>query len=305
MPIANNFKLSALKVCGFSFVKNGVQFDYPIVEAITSILPLCDHFIVAVGDCNDGSRELIQTIQSDKIQIIDTVWDPALKERGRVLASETNKAFDAIPAEYDWCFYIQGDEVIHEKYLPAIQLAMEKNLSNKAIDGLIFNYAHFYGTFDYVADSRRWYRSEIRIIRNDKNIRSWNDAQGFRWKDARKLTGKFIDATVYHYGWVRPPKKMMEKLEGAKQYWSADSKHIKIIDQVSTEYDYTESIDSLTRFKGTHPAVMKNRLEQLDWHPELSEKKKKFTARYFVLYWFEKIFRYRPFENKHFIEYKK
>ena len=27
-----------MKICGFSFVKNGVKFDYPVVEAITSIL---------------------------------------------------------------------------------------------------------------------------------------------------------------------------------------------------------------------------------------------------------------------------
>jgi len=155
-----------LKVCGFSFVKNGVKFDYPVVEAITSILPLCDHFVVAVGDCEDGTLELIKSIGSEKIQIINTVWDPALKEKGRVLASETNKAFDAIPAEYDWCFYIQGDEVVHEKYLPVIRTAMEENLSNKAVDGLILHYSHFYGTYDYLADSRRWYRSEIRIIRN-------------------------------------------------------------------------------------------------------------------------------------------
>ena len=285
-------------------MKNGVKFDYPIEEAITSILPLCDHFVVAVGDCNDGTRELIQSIGSDKIEIIDTVWDPALKERGRVLASETNKAFDAIAQGYDWCFYIQGDEVVHEKYLPTIRKAMEENLNEKEVDGLIFHYLHFYGTFDYVADSRRWYRSEIRIIRNDKDIRSWNDAQGFRRRDASKLKGKFIDAYVYHYGWVRPPKKMMEKLEGSKQYWSADSKHIKAIDQTSVEYDYSQSIDSITRFRETHPAVMQNRLNQLNWHPELSEKKKKFTPRYFVLYWFEKIFNYRPFENKHFIEIK-
>ncbi|MEK7719582.1 MAG: hypothetical protein AAB347_08235, partial [Bacteroidota bacterium] len=86
---------------------------------------------------------------------------------------------------------------------------------------------------------------------------------------------------------------------------SADSKHIKTINQTSSEYDYAQSIDSLTRFKETHPAVMKKRLEQLDWHPELSEKRKKFTIRYFVLYWFEKIFNYRPFENKHFIEINK
>ncbi len=294
-----------MKVCGFSFVKNGVKFDYPVVEAITSVLPLCDHFVVAVGDSNDGTRELIQSIGSEKIQIIDTVWDPALKERGRVLASETNKAFDAIPVGYDWCFYIQGDEVIHEKYLPAIRLAMEENLDNKSVHGLIFNYCHFYGTYDYVADSRRWYRSEIRIVRNDKRIRSWNDAQGFRWEDARKLNGKFVAASVYHYGWVRQPKKMKDKLEGSKQYWATDSKHIKTIDQPSAEYDYSESIDSLVRFKETHPAVMQQRLTQLDWHPELSEKKKKLTGRYFFLYWFEKFFHYRPFENKHFIEIRR
>jgi hypothetical protein len=296
-----------MKVSGFTFIRNAIKFDYPVVEAIKSILPVCDDFVVAVGNSDDSTLDLIQGIDKQKIRIIETVWDDSktMKKGGKVFALETDKAFKEIGMDSDWAFYIQGDEVIHEKYLPAIRSAMEENLSNKAVDGLIFNYCHFYGTFDYVADSRRWYRSEIRIVRNHKDIRSWNDAQGFRWKDARKLTGRFIDATVYHYGWVRPPKKMMEKLEGAKQYWSADSKHIKTIDQVSTEYDYTESIDSLTRFKGTHPAVMKSRLEQLDWHPELSEKRKKFTARYFVLYWFEKIFRYRPFENKHFIKYKK
>lgn len=293
-----------MKVCGFSFVKNGVKFDYPIVEAITSILPLCDHFIVAVGDCTDGTRQLIESIGSEKIEIIDTIWDPSLKEKGRVLASETNKAKDAIPPDYDWCFYIQGDEVVHEKDLPVIRQAMEDQLPHKEVDGLIFNYRHFYGTFDYVADSRRWYRSEIRIVRNDKGIRSWNDAQGFRWENAKKLTGVFIGATINHYGWVRPPKQMQDKVDETRKYWAADSKHIKAINQTSSEYDYAKSIDSLIRFKGTHPEVMKKRLQELNWHPELSEKKKKFTLRYFLLYWFERFFHYRPFENKHFIEVK-
>ncbi len=293
-----------MKVCGFSFVKNAVKFDYPVVEAITSILPVCDKFIVAVGDCSDGTRELIKSIDSDKIEIIDTVWDPTLREKGRVLSSETNKAFDAVPADYDWCFYIQADEVIHEKYLPVIEASMHKYLDIKDVDGLIMHYKHFYGTYDYYADSRRWYRSEIRIIKNDKGIRSWNDAQGFRWKNATKLTGKFIDVTMYHYGWVRPPKLMKDKLEGAKQYWSVHSKHIKTIEQQSEEYKYEEGIDSLELFVSDHPQVMLRRINSLNWHPELSIRKKKFKPRYFVLYWFEKIFNYRPFENKHFIEYR-
>ncbi len=293
-----------MKVCGFSFVKNAVKFDYPIVEAITSILPVCDKFIIAVGESDDGTRELIASIDSDKIEIIDTVWDPTLREKGRVLASETNKAFDAIPDEYDWCFYIQGDEVVHEKYLPEIEHALNKYLNSKKIDGLIMHYTHFYGTYDYYADSRQWYRSEIRIIKNNKDIRSWNDAQGFRWKDGRKLTGRFIDATVNHYGWVRPPKLMKDKLEGSKQYWSVNSKHVKTIEEPSEEFKYEKEIDSLALFVGDHPQVMKSRIQMLNWHPQLSIKKKKFNARYFVLYWFEKIFNYRPFENKHFIEFK-
>jgi hypothetical protein len=38
-----------MKVTGFSFVRNALKYDYPIVEAITSILPICDEFVVAVG----------------------------------------------------------------------------------------------------------------------------------------------------------------------------------------------------------------------------------------------------------------
>jgi hypothetical protein len=293
-----------MKVCGFTIVKNAVKFDYPVVEAIRSILPVCDKFIVAVGDCNDGTRELIGSIDPDKVEIIDTIWDPNLKEGGRVLSSETNKAFDAIPEEYDWCFYIQGDEVVHEKYLDEIKTSMVKYLDVKEVDGLIFNYKHFYGTYDYVADSRRWYRSEIRIIRNNKEIRSWNDAQGFRFRNATKLRGVFIDAAMYHYGWVRPPKMMKDKVDGAKQYWSVNSKHVRTIDQPSEEFNYEQGIDSLKHFEGSHPLVMQPRIDNLNWHPKLSIKKKKFKPRYFVLYWFERLTGYRPFENKHFIEYK-
>jgi hypothetical protein len=113
-----------MKVSGFTFVKNAVQFSYPIVEAITSILPVCDEFIVSVGDCEDGTLELIQSIDSPKIKIIRSVWDNSLREGGKVLAVETNKALDAVSPDSDWAFYIQGDEVVHEKYLETIKQEM-------------------------------------------------------------------------------------------------------------------------------------------------------------------------------------
>ncbi|HRT81020.1 MAG TPA: hypothetical protein P5538_08795, partial [Bacteroidales bacterium] len=159
-----------MKVCGFSFIRNAIKYDYPVIEAISSILPVCDKFIVAVGNSEDNTRKLIENIDKDKIIIIDTIWEDSLREGGRVLALETNKAFQSIPEDFDWCFYIQGDEVVHEKYLEKIYESMLKYNNNKNIEGLLFKYLHFYGSYDYVGTSYRWYRNEIRIIRNEKTI---------------------------------------------------------------------------------------------------------------------------------------
>jgi hypothetical protein len=293
-----------VKVCGLTIVRNAVRYGYPVIESIESILPLCDRFIVAVGQSDDGTRELIESIDDPRIEMLDTFWDPKLTEGGKVLAAETNKALDAVPQDFDWCFYIQADEVFHEQFQPAVRKAMEDNLKRPEVEGLIFRYVHFYGTFDYVCDSRRWYRHEIRVVRNDRNIRSWNDAQGFRWSDGRKLKGVKIGADMYHYGWVRPPKLMQAKVEGARDYWSSDSKHLKSADQDSDEFSFELGYDSLSRFEGTHPAVMQERLARLDWHPELSTRYKRFSLRYRLLYWIERLTGKRLFENRHFIEIK-
>jgi hypothetical protein len=103
-----------MKICGFTIIRNAIKYDYPVLESINSILPICDEFIVAVGKSEDDTLQLIQSINSPKIKIIETVWDDSLREGGKVLADETNKAFNAIGPEFDWCFYIQSDEVVHE-----------------------------------------------------------------------------------------------------------------------------------------------------------------------------------------------
>ena len=159
-----------MKVAGFTFIRNAILYDFPVVEAITSVLPLCEAFFVAVGKSEDDTYGLIQAIDPEKITILETEWDTSLKKGGFVYADETNKAFDAIPPAYDWCIYIQGDEVLHEKYLELVKSAMEKWLPVKEISGLLFHYRHFYGSYDYIGDSRHWYRREVRVIRNNKNI---------------------------------------------------------------------------------------------------------------------------------------
>jgi len=252
-----------MKVCGFTIVRNAVRLDYPVVEAIQSILDLCDCMIVMVGNSDDETLSLIRQIPSDKIQILESVWDDTQRSGGRTLALETDKALAAVPADADWCIYIQADEMLHEQYQPAVRQAMEKYLDQPQVEGLLFHYKHFYGSYDYVGTSWNWYRREIRVIRNDKNIFSYRDAQGFRKKPNDKLKVKLIDAYIYHYGWVRDPRAMQRKQHDINRLYH-DDQWIEQHVAKAEEFDYSH-IDSLERFNGTHPRVMVDRIKRMNW----------------------------------------
>lgn len=289
-----------MKVAGFSFIKNAITFDYPVLESIKSILPLVDAYYIAVGKSEDATRDLIAGIGDPKIVIIDTVWDETIRAGGAVLSVETNKALSAIPAEYDWAFYLQGDECLHEKDYAAIRSSMEENLNNNQVDGLLFSYHHFYGNYNYVGAGKRWYRNEIRIIRNNNNIISWKDAQGFRFTDGTKLKVKKANADIYHFGWVKPPKTSQQK--------SIYFNHINNAEYTPTEevlqsdFNY-HNIDRLDLFKGTLPAVMADRVKRVDWHFEFDTTKSnlgnmKFKHR--IAFFIERLTGYRIAEYKNY-----
>ncbi|MEN9369358.1 MAG: putative glycosyltransferase [Bacteroidota bacterium] len=286
-----------MKVSGFTFIRNAILYDYPIVEAINSILPICDEFVVAVGQSEDQTIELIQSINSPKIKIIETQWDDSLREGGRVLAVETDKAFAAISKDADWCFYIQGDECVHEKYLPIIKSEMEKCIADKKIEGLLFNYLHFYGSYDFIGTARKWYRNEIRIIRNNPKMSSFRDAQGFRI-DNRKLRVKKIAASVYHYGWVKHPEKQQAKAETFNKLWHSDQWVEKNIPKVNA-FDYS-LVDGVKRFTGSHPEVMKNRIAAINWEFDFDPTKKKMKFKHRVAGLIENITGWRIGEYKNY-----
>lgn len=288
-----------MKVAGFTFIRNAVKNDYPIVEAITSILPLCDEFVVALGNSDDETEQLIMGINSPKIKIVHTVWDESIREGGAVFAIETDKAFNAISPDADWAFYIQGDECVHEKYLPLIKKEMEDNLANNKVEGLLFKYLHFYGSYDYYGHSRRWYRREIRIVRNNKAVHSYRDAQGFRW-DNRKLNVKLIDAYIYHYGWVKPPSGLKNKLRSFNRFYHDDAWIDEHVPE-TFEFDY-KNADRLVHFTGTHPAVMQKRINAINWNLNIDLKKlhKKMTFRRLALQKIEDITGWRISEYRNY-----
>jgi hypothetical protein len=290
-----------MKVAGFTFIRNAVKNDYPIVEAITSILPVCDEFIVVLGNSEDETGKLIRDINSPKIKIIDSIWNETLREGGTVFAAETDKAFKAISPDADWAFYIQGDECVHEKYLPLIKKEMEDNLNDTKVEGLLFKYLHFYGSYDYYGHSRRWYRREIRIVRNNKAVHSYRDAQGFRW-DERKLRVKLIDAYIYHYGWVKPPSGLANKLRNFNKFYHDDAWMAENLPE-TFEFDYTyKNPDRLIHFTDTHPEVMQKRIASTNWNLniDLKELNRNMTFRRKVLQKIEDLTGWRVSEYRNY-----
>ena len=254
-----------MHISGFTFIRNAIKYDYPVREAILSILPLCDEVVVAVGDSDDGTRDLIESIDSASVRILDTKWDESLRKGGEVLAKETNKALNAISPDAEWAFYIQADEIVHERDIETIRKGMERWREDPRVEGLLINYLHFWGTYDWTGNSRKWYRREIRIIKPGIGIHSYKDAQGFR-KEGKKIRVKPLDAWIYHYGWVKPPLAQQAKQKEFHKYWH-DEAWIKKHVSEKADYDYSV-INTLTRFTGDHPAIMHPRIEQKNWEFE-------------------------------------
>jgi hypothetical protein len=287
-----------MKVSGFTIIKNAILNDYPVVESITSILPVVDEMIVLAGDSEDDTNELIRNINDPKIKIFHSVWDPNLRKGGSILAVETEKAFQLIDPKSTWAFYIQADEVVHEKYFTAIIEGCQKYKDDLDILGLLFKYEHFYGTFDYIGDSRKWYSHEVRIIRNDKKISAYRDAQGFRI-GKKKLLVKPIDAYIYHYGWVKSPEQMLQKQKNVSRYWNENTEEWKKYLESGEYFDFND-FDSLKKFTGTHPEVMQERIRKQNWEVDLDLSKKKFSFTDKLLYRFEKLTGIRPFDFRNY-----
>lgn len=269
-----------MKISGFSFVRNGSKLYYPAREAIESILPVCDEFVVAVGrgDPDDTTRADIESIGSSKVKIIDTEWDEKYCKRGSINAVQTDLAKSHCTG--DWCFYVQADEVVHEKYLPAIRRRCEELLDNRRVEGLLFGYVHFWGDYQHYQKSHGWYPYEIRIVRNLPEIHSWQSAQSFRYYDhyesthqeagTRKLNVALVDAKIYHYGWVRPPHLMQNKRKALDSVHKGRERAEEMYTGTPQEFDYGP-LNRLAVFEGTHPEVMKERIARMDWAHKLQQ----------------------------------
>ncbi len=252
-----------MKVSGFTICRHAVAFDYPIVEVLRSALPIVDEFIVNVGQSDDGTLDLIRSIGSEKIRIVESVWDDNLKKDGLLFSIETNKALACCTG--DWALYLQADEVLHERDYETIRRTLRDHLDDPRVLGFTFRYLHFYG--DYRSVNPWFYHRAVRIIRNDGQVESCGDAVGFWLKTDRGYLQSIhrdrvrpSGATIYHYGWVKPATVLLEKFryQVARHHGEQPGpEQARMLARTAYEF---EDYDIMKTFTGSHPAVMAERV---------------------------------------------
>ena len=245
-----------MKISAFTFIKNGQILGYPFIESIQSILTIVDEFVINVGESEDDTLLMIQSIPSSKIRIIKSKWNDTMQERGFVYGQQ--KMIAQYNCTGDWAFYIEGDEVYHENDLEQIRESMIIHLDDPNVEALAFDFYHFYGNANSYLDSPGWYRSEVRIIKN--SVRSYAP-DGLFWlvlnsnKQGRYPRAKHTGVSCYHYGWLRSQEQMNLKSEKVQKYWAKDP--VKV--------DYSQMDQSIIKeFQGSHPEIIK------DWLPKES-----------------------------------
>lgn len=252
-----------MKVSGFTFCRNAVKYDYPVTESIRSILPIVDEFIVNVGRCDDGTLQLIQSIGDPKIKIVESVWDETMRKDGLIYSQQTNIALAHCTG--DWAFYIQADEVVHEDDLPVLQQSMRRHLGNPAVKGLLFRYLHFVA--DYWSTNPWFYHKAVRILRNNGEVESCGDAVGFQLKATQQYLQSgpkdwlpYSGARIFHYGWVKDPKTMLDKKREQVSVYHGG--HIPAAEAKQLAHDTFQFEDYalLKEFSGRHPSVMQVRV---------------------------------------------
>jgi glycosyltransferase involved in cell wall biosynthesis len=250
-----------MRVSGFTFCRDGVKFDFPVVEAITSILPIVDEFIVNVGKSEDGTLDLVRSIKDPRIKIVESVWDETLTKDGKVFGIQQDIALSHCTG--DWAFLVQADEVVHEEDLSALKRAMEESFDDSQVLGLVLRMLHFKG--DYWSLDPWMYRKATRIIRNHRGISSSTDGCDFRTKEKDQMiksgpNGRLINARLFHYGYVKEPKTLQAKLAYQKSRHDGDSVSQDEIAARSALLAQFPTYDILKTFCGTHPRVMHDRI---------------------------------------------
>jgi glycosyltransferase involved in cell wall biosynthesis len=273
---------------GYTYLKNGIKYDYPFRESIRSVISLCDQFVICYAtDSEDETLAALQVLAAEYPQIElypSEIWRQNRGHEGEVIRKAAEEAMGYCRGE--WLWHVQADEVYHEDDL---NLLREQIYSAGAerIDAYRFRVLHFYGNYTTLikesAQEIGWYQRCIRLTRRGKaqHIKdAWT--QILNPGDPGQI--KDLEIRIFHYGHVRGAEAMRIKMSYMEKLYAVLPDEYEVCPEGEFIYDRIPSA-YLTPFQGSHPQTLRLRMAQarLTEMQVLSESSKRSKPRVLIL----------------------
>ena len=244
------------KISTYTFADNHFEKEFYVLEGIVSALNFSDEVIYVDGKSCDGTYELTKTME--KIDNRIKVFQLPYNDKGmRKHATMALKNAALMQCTGDWCILMDGDEVYHEEDAKTIRSYAEK-YDDSDIKAIEFNTLHFYRDFSYINNNPEWYKKKVYMFKN-----GWGFHHGLVGNDPDQIVCfngdppvKKVTAPVkvYHYGHVRD-WDLYQRLKNVQH-----QRHHPMAWEKYKIKEWDERF--LQLYKGTHPKIMKIRIEK-------------------------------------------
>ena len=184
-------KNQSVKISGIQPISNGVSLGYPFIEAILSVLPIVDEFLINDGGSSDETAFYLKKLQKtfpDKIKLFNKPFYPS--EHWETI--DDCVEFLISQAKGDWIFEVQGDEIWHEKDLLKLKKTIQK--ADQSNYNSIRSVCYFGAGFDIQANTYKY--MNVRIVRKIKGLKSFWGGDDFQTADNRQPAPGFTTSNV-------------------------------------------------------------------------------------------------------------
>jgi glycosyltransferase involved in cell wall biosynthesis len=195
-----------MKLSVYTFVKDGLYYDFHVVAMLRHHLPLADEIIVSEGYSSDGTYEAIRDL-SPKIHIHRSHWDRSDPNSWhRKFKNEARRLCTG-----DWCVLLDCDEFIPEWEFERLRTLLEGTTCSI----VPVTFTHFYGNYRvYIAQLPAITPATgFRIHRNRPDVEVWGDGANVRVigheNDPAVVERETV--AVHHFGSVRHAARLRQK----------------------------------------------------------------------------------------------
>lgn len=250
-----------MKLSIYTFVKDGLFYDFHVAAMLRHHAPLADEIIVNEGFSSDGTFDAISQIDP-KIQIHRFEWDKSDPSRWHIqFKNQARKLCTG-----DWCLLLDCDEFIPEWEFPRIR----QILATTAKTILPLSYIHFYGNYKVVntkPEAFRWPVIKHAVHRNLEDIEVWGDGSNVGYNGHLDLDSPCVGndpiATVHHFGFVRHGSRLRQKWRTqTKQHNPANPRWDKIpgfvFDMFPHRWDDPDLLKDLAIYDGPHVQAVRD-----------------------------------------------